>query len=161
MLSEKPYLMRAIYDWAADNHFTLLVYAETEFEGVELPEFLKEDPIVLLNCSATAVRDFYIDENAVHFLASFNGKVESICLPVDSIYTFLAQETGRGLTFRELPGFGEDVSEEEMEETMRELEALESAEKDAAENMTDQKETIKQDTSVTDNKTKKGLKIVD
>ena len=46
--STKPYLIRAIYEWAMDNGFTPQILVNTEHEQVVVPvQFVKDHRIVL------------------------------------------------------------------------------------------------------------------
>ncbi|MGH8539972.1 MAG: stringent starvation protein B, partial [Stenotrophobium sp.] len=54
--SRRPYLIRAIYDWATDNGYTPHMLVAADYPGVVVPrEFVQENRITL-NISPMAVQ---------------------------------------------------------------------------------------------------------
>ncbi|MBV1870163.1 MAG: ClpXP protease specificity-enhancing factor [Gammaproteobacteria bacterium] len=99
MKSRRPYLVRALYEWIADNNSTpyLLVHADTA--GVDVPlEFVNEGRIVL-NVAQGAVRDLVMDNDLICFSARFAGKPRSVSIPVRAVLAIYAKENGQGMFF--------------------------------------------------------------
>lgn len=99
--STKPYLFRAIFDWAEDNNFTPQVLVNGLAEGVQVPRSHIIDGQIVLNVSSTAVEMHQMDNEAVSFSARFAGKPESIYLPMSSILAIFARENSQGIFFEE------------------------------------------------------------
>lgn len=99
MTSNKPYMIRAIYDWILDNHCTpyMLVYAD--YIGNQLPQHFVQDGKILLNVSPNACRGIVMDNEKIIFTARFSGKVEQIVFAPGSVLAVYAKENGRGMEF--------------------------------------------------------------
>ncbi len=99
--SNKPYLLRAIYDWTVDNNATPHILISTLNPQVDVPQqFIEEDKIIL-NISPSAASNLIIDNDGVSFSARFGGKPFSIFSPVGSVLALYASETGEGMSFEE------------------------------------------------------------
>ena len=96
--SAKPYLIRAICEWCADNGLTpylaVKVNAETR---VPLPH-VKNGEIVL-NIGASATRRLTIDNSGVRFSARFSGTSQEVAVPMTAVAGIFAKETGYGFAF--------------------------------------------------------------
>lgn len=109
MTSSKPYLLRALYEWIADNNYTPQILVNTVFKGVSVPsQFLKQDSIVL-NISPNAVRKLLINEEGIEFDARFGGMIRHIYIPLGAIESIFAQENERGMMFE--PEFEDEIDE--------------------------------------------------
>ena len=99
MKSRRPYLVRALYEWIADNHLTpyLLVHAETE--GVNVPQEFVTDGRIVLNVSATAVRDLRLENDGIGFSARFVGVQHAVYIPMRAVLAIYARENGQGMFF--------------------------------------------------------------
>lgn len=98
-LSRRPYLMRAMYDWMVDCHYTPHLVVDATFDGVQVPlAFVKEGRIVL-NIGPSATEAFLIGAEAVEFNARFSGVSHYIRVPVDAVLGIYARETGQGMMF--------------------------------------------------------------
>ena len=70
--SAKPYLVRAICEWCADNGLTPYLAVKVNANTRVPVAFVKNGEIVL-NISATATRKLTIDNEWIQFTARFNG----------------------------------------------------------------------------------------
>ena len=70
--SAKPYLVRAICEWCADNGFTPYLAVKVSPQTRVPPSFVKNGEIVL-NISPSATRKLTIDNEWIQFSARFNG----------------------------------------------------------------------------------------
>jgi len=108
MTSTKPYLMRAIFEWAEDNGFTAQVLVNAEVEGVEVPQAHIVDGQIVLNISSSAVQLHVMDNECLSFSARFSGVEQDIFLPIESILAIFARENSQGIFF-------EDVEEDDLD----------------------------------------------
>ena len=101
MTSTKPYLLRAIFDWAEDNGLTPLVLVNASAEGVEVPDAHVVDGQIVLNISSSAVQLHVMDNECLNFSARFSGVEQDIFLPIDSILAIFARENSQGIFFED------------------------------------------------------------
>ena len=104
MTSTKPYLLRAIFEWAEDNEFTPQVLVNASAEGVEVPSAHVVDGQIVLNVSSSAVQLHVMDNECLSFSARFSGVEQDIYLPMDSILAIFARENSQGIFFEEIEG---------------------------------------------------------
>lgn len=102
MGSTKPYLLRAIYEWAEDNGLTPQVLVNANDPGVQVPTEHVVDGQIILNISATAVRMHVMDNEFVNFSARFSGIEQDIILPMSAISAIFARENSQGIFFEEM-----------------------------------------------------------
>ena len=101
MISNHPYLIRAINDWLLDSQCTPHLLVNAEAPGVDVPrEHIQEGKIVL-NIGPQAVEGLQISNEEVTFLARFSGVSRLISLPVSAVLAIYAKENGRGMMFNE------------------------------------------------------------
>jgi stringent starvation protein B len=99
MTSNKPYLIRAAYDWIVDNELTPYILVNAIYSGVQVPsEHINQDRIVL-NISPAATRGLLLENDRIIFTARFSGKTEQIFVPPGSVLEIYAKENGRGIAF--------------------------------------------------------------
>ena len=101
MTSTKPYLLRAIFDWAEDNGFTPQVLVNANASGVEVPEAHVVDGQIVLNISSSAIQLHVMDNECLSFSARFSGVEQDIFLPIDSILAIFARENSQGIFFED------------------------------------------------------------
>lgn len=99
MLSNKPYLLRAFYEWIVDSHCTPFIVINATFPRTKVPEEFIENGEITLNVSPDAIRDFKISNETVEFRASFSGVVHIISAPVKAVLAIYAQENQQGMFF--------------------------------------------------------------
>lgn len=101
MIPQRPYLVRAIYQWVVDNGMTPHVVVNTALEGVQVPvEYVRDDQIVL-NLNPSAVKDLYIGNERVDLSARFGGVSRRVSFPIAAVLALYARETGQGMIFAE------------------------------------------------------------
>lgn len=101
MTSTKPYLLRAIFEWAEDNGFTPQVLVDANVAGVEVPQAHVVDGQIVLNISSSAIQLHVMDNECVSFSARFSGIEYDIFLPIDSISAIFARENSQGIFFED------------------------------------------------------------
>ena len=97
MTSNRPYLVRAIYEWIADNGLTPYLLVDAAVEGVSVPPQAVKDGRVVLNIAGRAVAQLELGNDEVRFMARFSGVSQSVRVPVAAILAIYAQETGQGM----------------------------------------------------------------
>ncbi|MEM7027615.1 MAG: ClpXP protease specificity-enhancing factor [Pseudomonadota bacterium] len=101
MTSNKPYLIRALYDWICDNHYTPHLLVDTSVEELNVPLEYVEDNRIVLNISPSAVRDLDLSNDFINFKARFSGQSMNIYFPASAVLAIYAKENGRGMIFPE------------------------------------------------------------
>ena len=96
--SAKPYLVRAICEWCADNGLTPYLAVKVNGETRVPQGFVKNGEIVL-NVSHSATRKLTIDNDWIRFTARFNGSSQEVLVPMATVAGIFAKETGYGFAF--------------------------------------------------------------
>jgi stringent starvation protein B len=99
MTSNKPYLIRAFYDWIVDNEMTPYVLVDATYPGVQVPQEHIQQGCIVLNVSPTATRGLLLENDRVVFTARFSGQTEQIFIAPNAILEIYAKENGRGIAF--------------------------------------------------------------
>src|SRR5580765_2141556 len=94
----KPYLVRAICEWCADNGLTPYIAVKVDARTRVPMEYVKNGEIVL-NISTTATRRLTVDNEWVQFNARFNGVSQEVSVPMSAVSGVFAKETGYGFAF--------------------------------------------------------------
>lgn len=98
MISTKPYLMRAIYEWCVDQGFTPYIQVVVDSRTRVPREYVRDGQIVL-NIGVEATHQLNMGNEEVTFQARFNGKAFPISVPVDAVAAVYARENGQGMAF--------------------------------------------------------------
>ena len=98
MTSHRPYLLRALYAWIADNDMTPHLLVDASRPGVQVPAFAVNDGKVVLNVAARAVSALEMGNEAIVFTARFGGVSHSVWVPVTAVLAIYARETGQGMS---------------------------------------------------------------
>ncbi|PVV14873.1 MAG: ClpXP protease specificity-enhancing factor [gamma proteobacterium symbiont of Ctena orbiculata] len=101
MSSNRPYLIRALYDWLVDNGMTPYLMVNTEVEGVVVPHQFVEQGRIILNVDPSAVSVLEVGNEWISFSARFSGKAEDILFPPHAVMGIYAKENGQGMLFPE------------------------------------------------------------
>lgn len=104
MTSNRPYLLRAIYDWISDNGFTPYILVDAGRPGVRVPASAVRDGRVVLNIAMRAVANLELGNDRVRCMARFGGVSQTIDVPVSAVQAIYAQENGQGMMFPEEQG---------------------------------------------------------
>ncbi len=105
MTSNRPYLVRALYQWVVDNGLTPHLLVDAREADVSVPRDQVKDGRIVLNISPQAVPDLSIDDDVVRFHARFSGRSMAVRVPVRAVLAVYARENGRGMV---LPPEGSD-----------------------------------------------------
>jgi stringent starvation protein B len=96
--STKPYLIRAIYDWCADNGLTPYLAVRVD-EQTQVPMAYVKDGEIVLNLGAEAVRDLHMGNDIISCGGRFGGVPHEIMVPMAAVIGIFAKENGQGLAF--------------------------------------------------------------
>lgn len=99
MTSNRPYLIRALYEWLIDNELTPYLLVDANREAVHVPKRYVEEGRIVLNVSPSAVRDLNLGNELIAFEARFAGSAFAISLPPDAVLGVYARENGKGMLF--------------------------------------------------------------
>lgn len=105
MTSNRPYLIRAIYDWIVDNNLTPHILVNAEYPHVQVPQEYVNGGKIVLNISPQACRGLHLENDRVVFTARFSGVTHQIFVVPGAVLAIYAKENGRGMEF------GEEYSE--------------------------------------------------
>ena len=99
MTSSRPYLLRAVYEWIADNGLTPQIVVDAQQERVRVPTAYVREGKIVLNVSANAVRGLSLGNEWVEFSARFGGTPFDVAVPVRAVLAIMARENGTGMSF--------------------------------------------------------------
>ncbi|MGY2290468.1 ClpXP protease specificity-enhancing factor [Pseudomonas sp. SDO528_S397] len=99
MNSNRPYLLRAFYEWIVDNDCTPHMVVNSEFPAVQVPQGFASDGQIVLNISPSAVRNLQMKNEAVSFEGRFGGVPHSLFVPLGAVLGIYARENGEGMVF--------------------------------------------------------------
>jgi stringent starvation protein B len=97
MLSNRPYLLRAFYQWIVDSACTPILVLDATNPKCKIPKDYAEGGEIVFNISSIAVRDLKITNELIEFKASFSGVIHMISAPIRAILAVYAEENGEGL----------------------------------------------------------------
>lgn len=96
MTSNKPYIVRAFYDWISDNQLTPYILVDVNVAGVLVPMSYVNDGQIVLNISYDAVGGLSLAGDRIEFNARFGGKLEHLVVPYGAVAAIYAKENGAG-----------------------------------------------------------------
>ncbi|MCM2309693.1 MAG: ClpXP protease specificity-enhancing factor [Sulfuritalea sp.] len=98
MKSTKPYLIRAIHEWCADQGFTPYLAVKVDATTRVPREFVKDGEIVL-NVGIEATHQLQLGNEEITFQARFGGKAFPVVVPIERVAAIYASENGEGMAF--------------------------------------------------------------
>lgn len=99
--SRRPYLIRAIYEWAVDNGLTPYLLVAADQPGVIAPPGFAKDGRIAFDLSPAAVRSLDLQRDPLYFSARFGGVARDIWVPSGAVLAIYARENGEGVLFGE------------------------------------------------------------
>ena len=103
MLSSRPYIARALYEWLLDNDNTPYVVVDAMQDDVVVPRQFVQNGQIVLNIAPSAVRDLDISNEMVTFNASFSGEPMQVWVPMAALVAVYSKENGAGMVFGHEP----------------------------------------------------------
>ncbi len=95
--SAKPYLVRAICEWCADNGLTPYLAVKVNAH-TRVPQGYVKNGEIVLNISHSATRKLTIDNDWIQFTARFSGVSQEVSVPLSAVQGVFAKETGYGFS---------------------------------------------------------------
>jgi stringent starvation protein B len=99
MTSNRPYLLRALYQWISENNLTPHILVDAGITGVVVPEHAIQKGKVILNIDQAAVRELELGNDWLTFNARFSGRQHQVSVPVEAVLAIYAKENGQGMMF--------------------------------------------------------------
>ncbi|MDA9569899.1 ClpXP protease specificity-enhancing factor [Porticoccaceae bacterium] len=99
MKSNRPYLLKAFYEWIVDCDCTPYIAVDAHHSGVEVPQEFVTDGQIVLNVAPRAVSNFEMNHQFVAFTTRFGGIPIDIMVPVAAVMGIYAHENGQGMVF--------------------------------------------------------------
>jgi len=99
MTSNRPYMIRALYEWITDNRMTPHLLVDATHPQAVVPAQFIEDGKIVLNISPTAVRALVLGNGRIEFGARFGGVAMQVRVPVGAVLGIYARENGHGILF--------------------------------------------------------------
>lgn len=112
MLSNRPYLLRAFYQWIVESACTPILVVDANHPRCKVPQDYVESGEIVFNISSAAVRDLKITNEVIEFKASFNGVIHMISAPINGVLAVYAEENGEGIFFDADEGDSDGAVEE-------------------------------------------------
>ena len=98
MVSTKPYLLRAIYQWCVDQGFAPYLNVVVG-PGTRVPKQFVKDGQIVLNIGPEATQHLVLGDDEITFQARFSGAVFPVTLPIAAVSAIYARENGQGMAF--------------------------------------------------------------
>ncbi|MFK3649333.1 ClpXP protease specificity-enhancing factor [Lysobacter enzymogenes] len=115
MTSHRPYLLRALYEWIADNGMTPHLLVDATRPAVQVPSHAVKDGKIVLNVAARAVSHLEMGNDFIRFSARFGGVSHPVSVPVGAVLAIYARETGQGMALPEDASLEESALDESPE----------------------------------------------
>lgn len=111
MTPNKPYLIRALYEWLEDNNATPYIMVDSTQVGVDIPPGIAKDGKVVLNIAHRAVQGLEIDNEYIAFSARFSGVSQNLYIPISAVMAIYSMEDGEGMMFADTADGTADATE--------------------------------------------------
>lgn len=99
MISNRPYMIRAMFDWIVDNDWTPHVQVDANYPGIEVPMDFAQDGVIVLNVHPNAIRELQFANDWFSFKARFQGVERRLGFPPEAVLAIFARENGQGMPF--------------------------------------------------------------
>jgi len=114
MTPNRPYLLRAFYEWIVDNNLTPYLVVDATMAGVKVPTQHVQNGQIVLNINPSAVGNLLLGNDAVTFSARFGGSPFALYIPQRAVLAIYARENGAGTMFT--PEEDEEWLEDELDD---------------------------------------------
>ena len=99
MTPNRPYLLRALYEWISANAMTPHILVDAGFTGVDVPEQAVQKGKVILNIDNAAVHELEMGNEWLSFTARFSGRKHAVSVPLEAVLAIYSKENGQGMMF--------------------------------------------------------------
>ena len=97
--SNRPYLIRALYEWLVDNDLTPHLMVAADRDNVAVPGQYVKDGRIILNVAPSAVQKLHLGNELISFSARFGGVPTAVSVPPSAVLGIYARENGQGMLF--------------------------------------------------------------
>lgn len=111
MLSRRPYLIRALYEWLLDAGELPHLLVDATVQPAELPDSYVQEGRIVLNISPSAVHDLELGNEFIRFSARFGGTPRQVRFPPQAVIAIYGRESGQGMMFGPEDDAGESRQE--------------------------------------------------
>jgi stringent starvation protein B len=94
MTSSRPYLIRAMYQWIADNGMTPHLLIDATVNNVIVPLEHVQNGKIILNIAPMAISSLILGDDEITFSARFSGQSMGIYIPVEAVLAIYAKDDG-------------------------------------------------------------------
>ncbi|MDK9725710.1 MAG: ClpXP protease specificity-enhancing factor [Sterolibacteriaceae bacterium MAG5] len=98
MISTKPYLVRAIFEWCVDQGFVPYLSVVVD-SRTRVPREHVKDGQITLNIGPDATHQLMMGNEEITFQARFSGNAFPVAVPIDRVAAIFARENGQGMAF--------------------------------------------------------------
>ncbi|MCU7905192.1 MAG: ClpXP protease specificity-enhancing factor [Candidatus Thiodiazotropha sp. (ex Epidulcina cf. delphinae)] len=113
MSSNRPYLIRALYEWLVDNDKTPYLMVNAGYAGAVVPRRFVDDGRIVLNLAPSAISGLELGNEWIGFSARFDGAAEDILIPPGAVMGIYAKENGQGMLFPDEEVTSDEDTEDE------------------------------------------------
>lgn len=99
IMSQKPYLIRAMYEWMLDYGYTPRLVICPLVDNVIVPNYLLNQNQITLDISPKAINGLHLGNDTITFEAYFSKAPHDIKLPLNCIGAIIAKEKEVGYVF--------------------------------------------------------------
>lgn len=96
--SQKPYLIRALFEWCVDNGFTPYLSVMVD-EHTRVPTEHVRNGEIVLNVGPLAANKLRMGNDIIEFAARFGGVARELRVPISCVSAIYARENGIGMSF--------------------------------------------------------------
>jgi stringent starvation protein B len=96
--TQKPYLIRALWEWCQDQGQTPQIAVKINAQ-TNVPQGYDENGQIVLDVSSEATQDLVMDNEWIRFQARFGATAHQIDVPVSQVMAIFAAESGGGMGF--------------------------------------------------------------
>ncbi|MFC1603132.1 ClpXP protease specificity-enhancing factor [Pseudomonadota bacterium] len=99
MIPNRPYLIRALFEWLVDCELTPYLLVDAMGDDVVVPEQHIKDGRIVLNISPGAVKELQLGNELISFNARFGGVPMAVHFSPLAVLGIYSKEDGRGMLF--------------------------------------------------------------
>lgn len=110
MISNRPYIIRAMYEWIVDNDWTPHMQVDAHYPGIQVPQQFAQEGVIVLNVAPSAVVGLQMQNDWFYFKARFQGIEQEVGFPPEAVLAIFARENGQGMPFPAEP-YPEEATE--------------------------------------------------
>lgn len=116
-LSNRPYIIRAMYEWMVDNEWTPHMQVDANYPGIQIPRAFVQEGGIVFNVAPEAVQMLDMQNDRFQFRARFQGIEQKVSFPPEAVLAIFARENGQGMPFPPEPY--PDLTDEEDSLTLK------------------------------------------